>query len=107
MVHQHQVHLRTRTHGDMHDLTDELRQAVARSKVQTGVAHVFSVGSTAAVGDPTTGRLRDRRGRRGPLPTLTGAREIGPHTRSFPDLCPGVPLRFLPLGRGGGSLRPG
>lgn len=34
----------------MHDLTDEVAAAVARSKIKTGLVNVFNVGSTAAVG---------------------------------------------------------
>ena len=34
----------------MDDLTDEVRRIVARSRIQTGIAHIFCVGSTAAVG---------------------------------------------------------
>jgi len=34
----------------MHDLTEQVAAVVARSKVQTGLVHVFNVGSTAAVG---------------------------------------------------------
>jgi len=34
----------------MHDLTEQVCQIVARSKLQSGLVHIFSVGSTAAVG---------------------------------------------------------
>ena len=34
----------------MHDLTSEVAAIVAESAIQTGVAHVFTVGSTSAVG---------------------------------------------------------
>jgi secondary thiamine-phosphate synthase enzyme len=50
MVHQHQIKLRTRGHGDMHDLTAELNRVIGQSGVTTGIAHIFTVGSTAAVG---------------------------------------------------------
>ena len=50
MVVQEQFTVSTRGHGDMHDLTERVTAVVARSKVHTGVAHVFTVGSTAAVG---------------------------------------------------------
>src|SRR5580658_7224523 len=50
MVIQEQFLVTTRGHGDMHDLTDRVSAIVARSKVRTGVVHVFNVGSTAAVG---------------------------------------------------------
>jgi secondary thiamine-phosphate synthase enzyme len=50
MVFQEQFPLSTRGHGDMHDLTERVASVVARSKVRTGIVHVFTVGSTAAVG---------------------------------------------------------
>jgi secondary thiamine-phosphate synthase enzyme len=50
MVFQEQLSFPTRGHADMHDLTEQVAAVVARSKVRTGVAHVFAVGSTAAVG---------------------------------------------------------
>jgi secondary thiamine-phosphate synthase enzyme len=34
----------------MHDLTEDVTAAVARSKIKTGMVNVFNVGSTAAVG---------------------------------------------------------
>ncbi len=50
MVFQEQFTLSTHAHGDMHDLTERVSAVVARSKVRTGIVHVFTVGSTAAVG---------------------------------------------------------
>jgi secondary thiamine-phosphate synthase enzyme len=50
MVFQKEVTLHTRGHRDMHDLTDLVGHAVQESGIRTGVAHVFNVGSTAAVG---------------------------------------------------------
>jgi secondary thiamine-phosphate synthase enzyme len=50
MVFQQQFQFQTRGHGHMHDLTEKVGQAVAAARVQTGVAHVFCIGSTAAVG---------------------------------------------------------
>jgi secondary thiamine-phosphate synthase enzyme len=50
MVFQKQLSLSTRGHRDLHDLTEAVARVVAESKVRTGVAHVFVVGSTAAVG---------------------------------------------------------
>jgi len=50
MVFQEQLTVSTSRHGEMHDLTDRLTAAVARSRVRTGLAHIFQVGSTAAVG---------------------------------------------------------
>ena len=34
----------------MHNLTDEIARIVSESHVQTGVVHIFNVGSTGAVG---------------------------------------------------------
>ena len=50
MAFQKQLTLRTRGHGDMHDLTDEVARIVGQSGVKTGLAHVFHVGSTGAIG---------------------------------------------------------
>ena len=50
MVFQEQLAITTRGHGDMHDLTEIVAAVVSRSRVRTGVVHVFNVGSTAAVG---------------------------------------------------------
>jgi len=50
MVHQKQLTVSTAGHGDMHDLTDEVAQAISEAGVRTGIVHVFNVGSTAAVG---------------------------------------------------------
>src|SRR5690348_2053484 len=50
MVHQKQLTVSTRGHGDMTDLTDDLAAAVAEAGVKTGLVHVFNVGSTAAIG---------------------------------------------------------
>ena len=50
MTRQEQFTVATRGHGDMHDLTDRVAAVVARSKVRTGLVHVFNSGSTAAVG---------------------------------------------------------
>ena len=50
MVHQQQVTLQTSGHRHMHDLTAELSEVVRQSGIATGVAQVFGVGSTSAVG---------------------------------------------------------
>jgi len=50
MVHQEQLTLQTSGHGQMHDCTGEVAEVVGRSGIRTGVAQVFCVGSTAAVG---------------------------------------------------------
>jgi secondary thiamine-phosphate synthase enzyme len=50
MVYQEQIQLQTRGHRDMHDLTEQVKQIVARSQIKVGTAQVFCVGSTAAMG---------------------------------------------------------
>ena len=50
MVWQEQIAVSTTGNGDMHDLSDQAAGVVARSKIRTGVVHVFVVGSTVAVG---------------------------------------------------------
>jgi secondary thiamine-phosphate synthase enzyme len=50
MVFQKQFHLRTEGHGIMQDLTAVVGRIVEESGVQTGIAHIFNVGSTAAIG---------------------------------------------------------
>ena len=50
MIYQREIQLQTSGHRDMHDLTDEVAQAVSASRIRAGVVNVFNVGSTAAIG---------------------------------------------------------
>ncbi len=50
MVHQQQLSVETSGHGDSHDLTERVARVVSESGITTGIAHVFNVGSTGAVG---------------------------------------------------------
>src|SRR5205823_5369517 len=50
MTHQASIAFTTSGHGDMHDVTSRVQEIVAKSRIATGIAHVFAVGSTAAVG---------------------------------------------------------
>ncbi|MFO0970303.1 MAG: secondary thiamine-phosphate synthase enzyme YjbQ [Gemmataceae bacterium] len=50
MVFQDQLHLSTRGHGHMQDLTHLVQALLSVANVSVGVAHVFAVGSTAALG---------------------------------------------------------
>src|SRR5262249_56743088 len=50
MVSQERFTVSTTGPRDMHDLTRRVAEVVARSEVRTGVAHIFHLGSTAAVG---------------------------------------------------------
>jgi secondary thiamine-phosphate synthase enzyme len=49
MTFQEKIHLVTTGHGDMNDITANVQKIVTRAEVQTGIAHVFTVGSTAAI----------------------------------------------------------
>ncbi len=50
MILQEHQRLNTRGHGDMQDITSAVQAVVERSRVKTGLTHVFVTGSTAAVG---------------------------------------------------------
>jgi len=50
MVYQKEIHLKTSGHREMHDVTGDVARIVDESKVRTGVAQLFNVGSTAALG---------------------------------------------------------
>ncbi|MBP6964175.1 MAG: secondary thiamine-phosphate synthase enzyme YjbQ [Armatimonadetes bacterium] len=50
MVHQEEISIRTQEHHEIHDLTNRVLEVVRKSGVQTGIANVFNVGSTAALG---------------------------------------------------------
>lgn len=47
---QQEISVTTKGHGDMHDLTDQVADAVSESGVKMGIVNVFNVGSTAAMG---------------------------------------------------------
>ena len=50
MSFQNQISLNTKGHGDMKDITEQVAAAVKSSAIKTGIANVFNIGSTAAVG---------------------------------------------------------
>ncbi len=50
MWHQEEIRISTSGHRDMHDLTPELARIVRAAAVQTGLVHVFNIGSTGALG---------------------------------------------------------
>jgi len=50
MTYQDQITVQTSGHRDIHDITDQVAQVVRASGVQTGIAHVFNVGSTGVIG---------------------------------------------------------
>ncbi len=84
MVLQEQLTIATNGHADMHDLTEQVAAVVARSRVRTGLVHVFNLGSTAAVG-----AIEFEPGLRGDLPAaldrlLPPSREYG-HEQTWHD----------------------
>jgi len=50
VTYQREIQVQTTGHKDMHDLTEEVARIVNESGVRSGVAHIFNVGSTAAIG---------------------------------------------------------
>lgn len=50
MIYQEKIIIKTETNGDMHDLTKEVNNIVKQSGIKTGIAHIFNIGSTAAIG---------------------------------------------------------
>jgi len=50
MTYQRELQLQTSGHREMHDLTDQVAQVVSASGIHTGVANIFNVGSTGAIG---------------------------------------------------------
>ncbi len=76
MVFQRQLQLSTRDHGEMHDLTDLVGGIVEAARIQVGLAHVFHLGSTAAVG-----LIEFEPGLKKDLPTLLD--KLIPASRSY------------------------
>jgi secondary thiamine-phosphate synthase enzyme len=50
MIYQREIQLQTSGHRQMHDLTGEVARIVSESRVRCGLAHIFNVGSTGAIG---------------------------------------------------------
>ena len=50
MVFHKHLKLHTRGHHDLHDLTERVHRVVEQSGIHNGLAHVFNVGSTGALG---------------------------------------------------------
>src|SRR6185503_374790 len=50
MAHRESLKLQTNGHGHMVDLTRSIEEVVARSGIGVGLANIFVVGSTAAIG---------------------------------------------------------
>jgi secondary thiamine-phosphate synthase enzyme len=76
MVYQEQIEVATRGHREMHDLTPEVARIVRQSGVRTGIAQIFNVGSTAAIG-----MIELEPGLQGDLPDLLD--RLIPPSRSY------------------------
>ena len=50
MIYQHEIPLQTSGHRQMHDLTEAVAKIVNASRIVRGLAHIFNVGSTGAIG---------------------------------------------------------
>jgi secondary thiamine-phosphate synthase enzyme len=50
MVFQKELTIHTRGPRDMHDLTQAVAAIIAESGIRTGIAQIFNLGSTAAIG---------------------------------------------------------
>ena len=50
MVYQECFQVQTSGHRDIHDITDQVARVVQSAGVQTGIAHIFNVGSTGVIG---------------------------------------------------------
>ena len=50
MIHQEQITVPTKGHGDMHNLTDKVNQIVRNSGIKVGMVNIFNVGSTGVIG---------------------------------------------------------
>lgn len=50
MVYQEHLEILTKSNGDMNNLTHEVEEIVKKSQIQTGIAHIFNIGSTGAIG---------------------------------------------------------
>ncbi len=65
MVFQKHLRFQTGGHGDVQDLSEAVLRVVESSGIRTGVAHLFHVGSTAALG-----AIEFEPGLKGDLPAL-------------------------------------
>jgi secondary thiamine-phosphate synthase enzyme len=84
MVHQKTIRIKTFGHRDLHDITAQVGTVVAESRIRTGMAHIFNVGSTASVGT-----IEYESGLEADLPTLLDglippSREYG-HEQAWHD----------------------
>jgi len=50
MAYQDKIKIHTSGHRDIHDITSQVEEIINQSEVQTGIAHVYNVGSTGVIG---------------------------------------------------------
>jgi secondary thiamine-phosphate synthase enzyme len=50
MVYQEDIRFSTSGNGDLHDLSEKVREIISQSKVDSGLVNIFALGSTAAIG---------------------------------------------------------
>ncbi len=50
MVYQDEFQIDTSGHRDIHNITTQVQQVISESEISTGMAHVFNIGSTGALG---------------------------------------------------------
>src|SRR5438874_12585909 len=50
MTLQKEIQLQTRGHRQMHNLTEQVAGIVSESQIRSGMAQIFNVGSTGAIG---------------------------------------------------------
>lgn len=49
-VHRERINLPTKGKQDMSDISAEVQTVISRSKIKTGICHIFNVGSTGVIG---------------------------------------------------------
>ena len=50
MTFQKSITFSTSGHRDIHEITNQVSEAVFESGIKTGIAHIFNIGSTGAIG---------------------------------------------------------
>ena len=50
MIHQTQFQIHTDGHGHLQDITANVNEIVRNAEIQSGIVHVFNIGSTASIG---------------------------------------------------------
>ncbi len=50
MTFQKSITFSTSGHRDLHEITNQVSEVVSESSIKTGIAHIFNIGSTGAIG---------------------------------------------------------